>query len=300
MLRKLAYCISTALLNIRKNKLLSLLTTTTIAICFMIFISFLIVFLNLSAFKKSWVEGLQVIVYLKPDINADAIEKTKIDVAAHEEVASIHFVSSSDALTILRTALKGQDGILEGLSENPLPHSLEIKLKNKFLTVAGVETFVNRIQKHAHIQDIEYGEKWLERFIAFFEIMTIISFSLGGFLFLFTLFIISNTIKLMVYSRRDEIEIMRLVGATNLFIQMPFWIEGIIQGCIGAAFALLAVGLVMNLCMGKLIEFLQFYFGSGNLIFLDFTLMLAILAMGALLGLAGSLFSLNRLEELQT
>jgi cell division transport system permease protein len=300
MLNKILYCFRTALQSLRKNILLNLITSTTIAITFIIFVSFLLIVMNLSIFKRNWVDQLQVILYFKDNITAAAMDKTKEYVAGHEEVDSVKFVSRDKALNMLRNSLKGQDGILEGLTENPLPSSLEIKLKKAYLTLEGVEQFVKKIEKNEYLEDIEYGQKWLERFIAFFEILKITGFVVGGFLFLFTLFIISNTIKLMVYNRRDEIEIMKLVGATNRFIKLPFCIEGVIQGLIGASLALLFLFLSVNLVMGRFISSLHFYFGTGNFVFLDSNLTVFVLLLGAVLGLAGSLLSLNSLKELQS
>ena len=300
MLNKILYCFITAFQSLKKNILLNIITSITIAITFIIFVSFLLIVMNLSIFKKNWVDQLQIILYFKDNITAAVIDKTKEYVASHEEVDSVIFVSKDKALNMLRASLKGQDGILEGLTENPLPSSLEIRLKKDFLTVDGVEQFIKKIEKNEHLKDIEYGQKWLERFIAFFEILKILGFVLGGFLFLFTLFIISNTIKLLVYNRRDEIEIMKLVGATNRFIKLPFCIEGVIQGLIGASVALVFVFLSVNLLMRGFISSLHFYLGTGNFVFLDSSLTAFILFLGAVLGLAGSLLSLNSLEELQS
>jgi cell division transport system permease protein len=132
-----------------------------------------------------------------------------------------------------------------------------------------------------------------------FEALKIAGFILGGFLFIFTVFIISNTIKLMVYSRRDEIEIMKLVGATNLFIKLPFFIEGLIQGLIGAFISLLFLFLSVNVLFDKFITSLYFFMGSGKLVFLNLTLAFYVLLLGSLLGFVGSLVSLNSLNELK-
>lgn len=299
-LNKTIYCISTALKNFKQNLLYNLITATTIAITFIIFVSFLLIVLNLSVFKKNWVDRLQIIFYFSETATSKNIEEAKAFIAGLEEVETATFVSSAEALRILRSSLKGQDGILEGLTKNPLPPSLDIKLKREHLTVEGVEQFIQKIETNEYCDDIEYGQKWLDRFITLFDILKIIGFSFGGLLFLFTLFIISNTIKLMIYGRCDEIEIMRLVGATNRFIKLPFCIEGIMQGVLGSALSLLFIYLTVNLLMNTLIASLQFYLGSGNFIFLDVTITAYVLLLGAVLGLAGSLLSLNSIEEFHT
>jgi len=300
MLNKLLYCLKTAYKSIISNVLLNLITSTTIAITFIIFVSFLLIVLNLSKFQRSWVDQLQIIFYFKDSATPKAIDDTKLQISGHPEVESVKYVSSSQALNILKKSLKGQDGILEGLTSNPLPSSLEIKLMEEFLTLEGVEQFVNKIGNNKYLDDIEYGQKWLYRFITFFEILKITGLVLGGFLFLFTLFIISNTIKLMVYNRREEIEIMKLVGATNLFIKLPFCIEGIFQGIIGASFALTFLFILINIFLRQFMSSLHFYLGTVDFAFVDFVITVYVLILGALLGLSGSLLSLYSLEEFQS
>jgi len=281
------------------NILLNLVTIVTITITFIIFISFILIMLNLSLVKQNWIDQLHVIVYLKDDAPQRDIEALRQSLVQMAEVHSVHFISKEKALTILRTSLQGQDGILEGLTMNPLPASLEISLNESCLTPEGVETFVNKIIKSACIADIEYGQKWLERFLAFFGILKITGFTLGGLLFIFTLFIISNTIKLMVYNRRSEIEIMRLVGATSHFIRLPFCIEAMIQGILGALFALLFTYTVLQLGFKSLFLSFQFYLDAGSIVLLDFPISLYVLLLGAILGLAGSLASLSSIDEMQ-
>jgi cell division transport system permease protein len=243
---------------------------------------------------------LQIIIYFKDSTSTEAINKTKTQIAQYVEVDSVKFVSRDEALTILKSSLKGQDGILEGLTENPLPSSLEIKLKKDYLNLESIEKFVKEIKTNDYFEDIEYGQKWLERFVTFFEILKITGFILGGFLFLFTLLIISNTIKLLFHSRREEIEIMKLVGATNRFIKIPFCIEGIILGLIGASIGLFFIYLSGNLVMNRSFETLHFYLSTHHFIFLDPTIVMYVLILGAVLGLAGSLLSLKSFQEIQS
>ncbi len=299
MLNKLLYAFRTAMNNLSKNIPLNLVTSTTIAITLIIFVSFLLIVLNLSTFKQKWVDQIQIITYVKDNISSEEIEKTRQDFLKYEEVQSVTFISQAKAMELLKTSLKGQDGILEGIDENPLPCSLEIKLKKEFITLDSIECFVKKIDNNKVISDIEYGQKWLERFMTFFGLLRIVGFTLGGFLFLFTLFIVSNTIRLMVYSRRDEIEIMKLVGATNNFIKLPFFIEGAAQGFIGGVFAFLFVLAATSFISGKFTSSLHFFLGSGRVILLDPVLTIYILLLGTSLGIAGTFLSLNNLTELK-
>jgi len=155
---------------------------------------------------------------------------------------------------------------------------------------------VDSITRSPPIADIEYGQRWLERFVAFFELARLLCLVLSVFLIIFTYCIIANTIRLMVYSRRDEIEIMKLIGAGSLMIKFPFWLEGALQGACGAAIALLIIIGFETLAMDNLATLLHFYLGSGNYVFLNWPMAAVVIAAGALLGLAGSFFSVNRLD----
>lgn len=296
---KCIYCLRAALHNIRRNIILHLLSASTVAVTFIVFISFLLLLLNVSVLKKNWIERMQVIVYFKAAASAEAVQKNRAVIESMAEVESAQFVSREDALALLQTALQGQDGILEGLSGNPLPHSIEIKLKDQNLGTPELENFIHRLEGLTAVDDIEYGQKWLERFRLFVEVLSVTGVCLGVLLFLFTLFIISNTIRLMVYIRRDEIEIMRLVGATNRFIKMPFCFEGIIQGLCGATAALAFFVAAEGLFLEKMTVFLQSYIGPQHVISIDGTIACYVLLLGGFLGLTGSLVSLGSLDELQ-
>ena len=299
MLNKTIYCFNTAIQNFRKNLLLNLITSTTITIALIIFTMFLIVFMNISAFKKGWVDQLHIITFLKDSLHADSIDQLKDEISQYDEVDKITFVSRDEALKTLKGLLEGQDGILEGLEENPLSPSFEIKLKKEFITLEGVERFVGKIKNNKHIDDIEYGQKWLERFSTFFQIIKITGFGFGGFLFILTLFIISNSIKLMVFSRREEIEVMKLIGATERFIKVPFYIEGVIQGLIGAVASVIFVFVTVNIGMGGFISSLDVYIGTSNFVTLNPPLTFSVVFLGVVLGFTGSLISLSSIKELK-
>lgn len=290
------YCIASAFQNLYRNLALSLITTSTITVMFTLCISMLLLLLNLSAFMETWADQLQIIVYFEMSAEPEEMERVQQELAARPEVEHITRVSPAEALTLLQGSLDGQDGILFGLPNNPLPASLEIKLRKPYLTTEAVEIFVDGITRSPPIADIEYGQRWLERFVAFFELARLLCMVLGVFLIIFTYCIIANTIRLMVYSRRDEIEIMKLIGAGSWMIKFPFWLEGALQGACGAAIALLLIIGVETLAMDNLATLLHFYLGSGNYVFLDWPMTAVVIAAGALLGLAGSFFSVNRLD----
>jgi cell division transport system permease protein len=297
LFQKTIYCLKAAFKNLRNNLVINIIALTTISISFIIFVSFLLLIINFSSFNQAWTQQLQVVIYFKHATPHSVVLKTSASIEKLPEVASVVVVTAQEAFNILKFFLKSQDGILNGLSADTLPSSIEVKLKNDSRSVAAIEAFVQKVKNGEGIADIQYGQQWLERFLVLFDIVKIISFILGSLLFLFTLFVITNTIKLLVYNRRDEIEIMKLVGATNAFIKIPFFIEGIFQGFFGAVFALLFLMITLNFFDDYFVSFANIYLGNFSFLFVTSELSCSIISLGVLVGFIGSLVGLQRIDE---
>jgi cell division transport system permease protein len=208
--------------------------------------------------------------------------------------ARVGYVSRDEALKRFKARLRGQETLLEGVRSEVLPTSLEITLKQSHRETREVEAYVAGLKRIAGISEVQYGEEWVRRFNTFLNFMRLLGALLGGFLVVAVLFIVSNTIKLTIYARRDELEVMSLVGATRFFIKAPFLIEGIIQGGAGA---LLATGLLLGLYEGFLHNagsFLTFNPTTAGLAFLPLEYVGGIILAGVVLGFIGSLSSLKR------
>ncbi|MCX8044943.1 MAG: ABC transporter permease [Desulfobacterota bacterium] len=282
----------------RANFGLNVLAISTIALTFIICITFVVVLTNAAALKTLWAERIQMIVYLKRTATPSDVERARRLIESLPEVRSLHFVSRDDALQQFRMMLQGQDSILEGLNENPLGHSFELRLSPDIKDDEQMAAVAATLKKIDAVDDVEYGRAWIERFSALFDILKITGIVLAGLLFLFSLLIVNNTLKLLLTSRRDEIEIMKLVGATTAFIKTPLCIEGMLQGIIGVAIAILVVSLAGLAVREPLQHLMALYAGMHRLIFLDPLSCCAFLALGAGLGLAGSLCAVGGLEEI--
>ena len=297
IINKTRYCIRSVISNIQSNLLINLTALTTIIFTFVIFTIFLLLVINLSEFKRNWIERVHVLVYLEDKLNKESINTINNSLKEHPEISQVNFVSKEEALKSLNDSLEGQDGILEYLNNNPLPNSFEINIKPEFLKIESIENLINKIDKVKGITDIEYGQKWLERFNGFFYFLKITGMTIGAFLLISSLFIISNTIKLMVYSRRDEIEIMKLVGSTTRFIKIPFYIEGILHGVTGSAASLLIVYIIYEIITFNIASGFNIYFGTNTFLFLNTYQFSIIILCGLTLGLAGTFISLKSLKE---
>jgi cell division transport system permease protein len=203
-------------------------------------------------------------------------------------------VSRAEALKRFKNRLRGQETLLEGVRPEVLPTSFEISLKRAHRDTQNVESFVTVLKRIPGITEVQYGEEWVKRFNAFLNFMRRLGGLLGGFLVLAVIFIVSNTIKLTIYARRDEIEIMSLVGATAFFIKAPFLLEGLMQGLAGAV---IAIGMLLAMYAGFLHNagsFLTFNPVSSGLGFLPLEYIGGIILAGGMLGFIGSLTSLKR------
>lgn len=294
ILYRLFYFAREALRSIRHNRFTHLVATGTITFALLTFGIFIITVINLNQIFDDWGNRIHLIAYLDENASSEEIKKAREKITRLPQIANVAYVSKEKALNTLKESLKDQDGMLETLEENPLPASLEIQLKEEFRNPQSLRTIVYTVKKTSKISDVEYGQDWLERFSAFISIIKLVGISIGGFLMLATILIISNTIKLTIYSRKEEIEIMKLVGATNFFIQVPFFFEGLIQGLAGSLLALGILYISYKILIVKVISDYSLYLGASNLVFLPQNLVIALICFGILLGVFGCVLSMGR------
>jgi len=211
------------------------------------------------------------------------------------EVERVRHISQEQAWRDFQTALGSQSGLLDGLPREILPASIEISLKPAQRDVAVVEQLAERLKREHGIATVEYPQEWVERLALAVLAVEWVKWMLGGVLFLATFFIVGSTVKLAVLARKDEVEIMQLVGASEELIQAPFVIEGMIQGLAGAAISIAGLWLAHGLIQNELPSMSGFWMPLGELQFLDPSSLALLLVIGWLLGAAGSLISLRRL-----
>lgn len=291
---RLGYFFARALTNIRQNVFVNVVTVGTITLALLIASLFMLVFFNLENAAENWSERVQVTVYFDRELTAQEQGAFREKIIALPGAAKAGYVSREEALKRFRARLRGQETLLEGVRADVLPTSFEISLKRASRDTQSVEAFVTRLKRIPGISEIQYGEEWVRRFNTFLNFMRLLGGLLGGFLVVAVVFIVSNTIKLTIYARRDELEVMALVGATRFFIKAPFLLEGILQGAAGA---LLAVALLLAMYEGFLHNagsFLTFNPTTSGLAFLPLEYIGGLVLAGIVLGFIGSLTSLKR------
>ncbi|UCD84245.1 MAG: ABC transporter permease [Deltaproteobacteria bacterium] len=280
--------------NIRQDAFINLVTISTIAITLLILSTFWLCFLNLNTFLQNWGEKIQITAYLNERTSPEQLEELKGKIREIPGIKEMSFISKDQALKLFREQLGGQDGLLEGLNSNPLPASWEIQLQQDYQNSEKAAEIVGKLKGFKEIEDLQYGQRWVERFSIFLNLLRLATFFIGGLLILATIFIISNTIKLSVYARKEEIEIMKLVGAADWFIKIPFFLGGILQGLIGASIAMVILYSIYKFLIDAISPVMSLSLGAGGLTFLPWNHIYWFLLGGMLLGLAGSFTSLGR------
>jgi len=227
-----------AIKDILDHRFLSVTTIITISVSVLIAGAFALFLMNANDIMNTWKKGIRVMVYLKPDIPEIKIGELERRIQGMDGVRDVQFISKNEALQRLKNQMKRQPSLLENLKENPLPDAFEIRLGESFQNRNRIEALAERLSSLVQVEDVEYGQIWLGRFMSIINLFRLTGYAMGGLFFLAAVFIVANTIRLVLYSRREEVEIMRLVGATDGFIKAPFYIEGLIQGALGGMIGL--------------------------------------------------------------
>lgn len=295
---RIHYFVERAFINIRQNLLVTLLTIGTITLAFLILSLSLLIYVNLERVTESWSDRVQVTAYFDKDLSSGDLATLKSKIRALAGTADIVYVSQEEALKKFYGRLKGQESLLEGVSADILPSSLEIHLKKDSRDSKSITLYVDQLKKIPMITEVQYGEEWVKRFSHFMDLVRFAGILVAGFIVLAVVFIVANTIKLTIYARKDELELMGLVGATRLFIKVPFLIEGVVQGIVGAALAILVLSGVYLAFLHNADFFFNFNTMEAGLLFLPVSYLVFLLLGGAVLGFLGSLFSLKRFISL--
>ncbi|RLA92457.1 MAG: hypothetical protein DRG34_00075 [Deltaproteobacteria bacterium] len=288
----LGYFLRKALGNIWINPFLSLVTLSTIAISMLILGLFSLIYLNVQQSLQQMGGELQITAYLQETISPEQAKVLRSKVADWPEVEEITYISKEQALARFRSQLREYAGILEGLKENPLPASLELTLMPQYGRSGNIKELSTRLGRLTGVAEVQYGRKWMAKLRVFVEVMKLVGITVGGLVLIATIFVISNTIRLTFYSRREELEIMRLVGATDFFIKAPFLIEGLLHGLGGALLAAGGLSLLMLFLFSHLDLPLRLAVMAGSLP--TGQLVAGFLGLGLLLGVLGSMVSLRR------
>lgn len=261
--------------------MLSMLSVTTIAFSLFAFGLFGLVALNLRNALQQVEDRVEVRGFIAPGTAPEAVSTAVEDVALFPEVGSVKLVTEAQALERARRELREFTDVFE---EGLLPASIEVRMKPGLRDPETVRTVAKRLENYDFIDDVRFGEEWVENLYRLRNIATGAGLALGVTFALVAIIIIGSTIRMAVLARSREIAIMRLVGATDGFIRLPFLIEGAIKGTMGGVLALVLTWIAV-LVSGRWVLQVQFFETSLALV--------GILA-GAGIGLLGSALSVGR------
>jgi cell division transport system permease protein len=281
-------------INFRRTSWMNFVSIGMIAAVTLILGIFGLLALNLSGLVNSWREQVQIILFLEEGLNSATLAKIQKKVAEEPAVKSFTYVSKSEALSRFRQEAKSMGDLLRGLDENPLPASLEIKVRPQYQDGETLARLAEDFGKLKGVEDVLYGQEWVERLLTFFNLLELLGLGLGGLLLLSALFIVANTIRLTVMARKEEMEILLAVGATKGYISRPYLLEGMIHGLLGVGVALALLYGLYQLLLSQMSFSSAAALGIESVDFLDPLSLAAFFAGGILVGLGGSWFSVRR------
>jgi len=273
-----------AMLTFKRAPLLSALSVTTIAFSLFVLGLFGLVVVNLQDALRAIEERVEIVAYILPGTPAEATAQALKDIQAFPEVQAANYVSEDDALARARAELVELRDVMEELERNPLPASIDVKLKPGFRDADHVSIVAERMRGFGFVDDVRFGRDWVENVDRLRGLAAAVGIVVGAAFAVVAIIIIGTTIRMAVLQRSREIAIMRLVGATDGFIRRPFLLQGAIKGLLGG---LVAVGLSFAAYLLINRYLLQSaFFTNGQA--------LAIVGFGAVIGLLGSATSVGR------
>lgn len=275
------------------------ISVLTIAVALFLFTGFWLLLKNIDNVLSDVGGSFQLTAYLRADANPDDVSKALAELREdRSSIQSIEFVSKERALEIFRGDLGARSGLLAGLEQdNPLPASFEIVLQGDELKLDGQQKRIDRIKSLPIVEEVVLGSKWVERVQNVVQAFRFIASILLVVVLALIIFLIANTMKLVMYARRDEISIMQLVGATQAFVRVPFLIGGGLQGVAGALIALIFLSFSFSLVSRTVGDATMFGMVMPQLEFLGFGGAFMLVLLGGVIGAVGSRFAINEYLE---
>jgi cell division transport system permease protein len=288
----LSYSFRLAIQSMLYDKWINLLSILTVAAGFLFTAITMLAVYNIDLATKQLPEKFSVMLYLRDNLSPQERETIITTARKDPAVDKTTYISKEEAWKELKANLKDTEYVLEGLGENPLPDSIEIKLKSESLGPEAVKKLTSRLKTMKGIQEIEYGEKFLvsiyslSRGVKMIGIVLIILMSAG------TLFVCYSTVKILFYRKDREIETYKLLGATRGFIRAPFIIEGAIIGFSGGICSL--IGIIILYYFVFLKFSVTFPLFKSFIFPVDMSYVFP--AAGLFLGIAGAIIAIGRIK----
>jgi cell division transport system permease protein len=275
-----------------ENAYLNSVAVGVIAASLLLIGVYLTIQFNLNRLVDTWDRDVHVSAYFHNDVPEQRRFDLRDQLASRSEVVRVRYVSPEDAQEWMRERMPGMDSVLKELGAEALPASLEISLTNTAARPEAIADFSQSLSLEA-FTDVDYGQEWMERFHGFLSLLQLLGAIMGSLILMAAIFLVMNTIHLIVYNRKAELEIQKLVGATDGFILAPFVAEGLFQGLAGALLSIAGLYAIHNLLVVRLKDSLELA-ASADLSFLPTSYLLAIILAGAVTGTLAATAAVQR------
>ncbi|MEA2459993.1 MAG: cell division transport system permease protein [Actinomycetota bacterium] len=291
---RLGYFMSETITNLRRNFLMTIAAISTVAISLLLLGGVQILGLIVGNVTLSWEAKVEVSVFLRDDILPAEQNSLEAQITGYDEVEDVTYVSQAQAYEEFKKLYRAQPEIIQGIKPDTLPASFRVKLfdADDAAEVAG------RIQGAPGVDEVKFGGEIIKRLLQVNSLLRTVTFALSLVLMIASAALIANAIRLAIYARREEIGIMKLVGATNWFIRIPFMLEGIFAALVGAVVSGVVVVAADALLFSRLASafpFLRqaFSFTTGDIV----GVLVILTGVAALVGIVGSTMALRRFLE---
>jgi cell division transport system permease protein len=296
-MRWLWYLFRAAWANLRTNRTTTVVAIVTTAFTLACVGIFLLSYVNLRNAAAWLQEDIKIIVYLDDRVSGEETREIEGKLKADRMVAGVRYISKEQALGEFRAQFPSDSHLLEGLGENPLPASFIVTPATGYQSPDAVNRWAERARTMAGVAKVDYNQEWIDALAGLIRYIELTAIGVGMILSAAAVTIIGNTIRLALFARREEIEILRLIGATRAFIRIPYFLEGAVLGACGSALALGILKLGFELFRQQISSTGRFQ-GIENMVsFFPLSICVAFVGVGMGLGVAGSVVSLRRFGE---
>ncbi|MEW5803608.1 MAG: ABC transporter permease [bacterium] len=290
--RQLSYLLRQGVQGIKSAGISAGVAVVSIACSLLLLCLYFMAFSNLSKALDS-AKNIQVVLYLRDNLKQPQISLLQQSLAGCDGITGIRFVSKAAALKEFRETLGEDASLLDGLDTNPLPASLELSLSPNLKEPDQFKPLLQHLASMPEVESVQGGVEWIEKLSNLLTTVRLVLFLLGTVLTAIALFITASTIHLTIDRKRDEIAVMRLVGASNWYIRFPFLIEGMLEGFIGGGLAIVTSAVLHYAFCWKVSPFLDMIFGASAVCFLEPEEMFFILLLGLFVGGLGAMVSFS-------
>jgi len=279
--------------QIFKSPVNSLLTTAVVGISLALPSGFYLLLDNCQRVAAGWDNSTQISLFLKLNIDEERALSLADEIRLFEGIASVDYISRDVALEEYRQK-SGFGDAISALQENPLPSILLIHPRIRSLSSQDSEKLMQQLRALPEVDTAQFDRQWIQRLFAIIDIVQHVVIILSILLAIAVLLIVGNTIRLAIYNRRTEIEVNKLFGATEAFIQRPFLYSGLFHGIGGGLIAWCLLSLSLLMLKAPVLRLAELYSSDFSLHGLSYTGLLLLIATGASLGLVGSWVSVQR------